>query len=265
MSKYPDATREGDVPVCEYRFGDNEAGPGWICTRPPGHEGEHVAGGPSGQVYATELRDPDQDVIAYRQRRLESDRLVTSIPAWADLRESTRRAWRDMYRERAYVEETGDGAMSSEAARDAMEVERKEWTRVQEYYEAKNLSRPWRFLPLDRREAQREYYRRSVHGDKLVPDAIRDAEENKPSILADILSHDPVKAPSHYLALGATCPGCERPIECIDVVQHMNFPVGNAVKYLWRLDFKDEPIQELRKAIQNIEFEIERRKAADDA
>lgn len=48
-------------------------------------------------------------------------------------------------------------------------------------------------------------------------------------------------------------------VECIDVVEHMSFNVGNAMKYLWRADFKDKPIEDLRKAIWYIEREIARR------
>lgn len=48
-------------------------------------------------------------------------------------------------------------------------------------------------------------------------------------------------------------------VECIQVVEHMTFNVGNAVKYLWRAGLKvDDPIQDLRKAAQYIEFEISR-------
>jgi len=48
-------------------------------------------------------------------------------------------------------------------------------------------------------------------------------------------------------------------VECIDVVKHMNFCLGNAMKYIWRADLKNDAIEDLRKAIQYIEFEIDRR------
>lgn len=47
-------------------------------------------------------------------------------------------------------------------------------------------------------------------------------------------------------------------VECIDVVEHMSFNVGNAVKYLWRADHKSAPIEDLRKARWYIDREIER-------
>jgi len=47
-------------------------------------------------------------------------------------------------------------------------------------------------------------------------------------------------------------------VECIQVVQHFNFNVGNAIKYLWRHTEKGNAIQDLKKAIQYIEFEIQR-------
>ena len=47
-------------------------------------------------------------------------------------------------------------------------------------------------------------------------------------------------------------------IECIEVVRHMNFNIGNAIKYLWRSDFKDATLQDLEKARWCIEDEIGR-------
>lgn len=51
-------------------------------------------------------------------------------------------------------------------------------------------------------------------------------------------------------------------IECIDVVEHMSFNVGNAVKYLWRADYKNAPIEDLEKASWYVQREIERRRKA---
>lgn len=50
-------------------------------------------------------------------------------------------------------------------------------------------------------------------------------------------------------------------VECITVVEHMSFNVGNAIKYLWRADEKGVPIEDLRKAAWYIQREIERRTA----
>lgn len=47
-------------------------------------------------------------------------------------------------------------------------------------------------------------------------------------------------------------------IECIDVVEHMNFNIGNAIKYLWRADGKGG-LEDFKKAIWYINREIERR------
>ncbi|MGW5735759.1 MULTISPECIES: DUF3310 domain-containing protein [Streptomyces] len=68
---------------------------------------------------------------------------------------------------------------------------------------------------------------------------------------------DAVKHPSHYTAHPSG-------VECIDIVKHMSFCLGSAIKYVWRADLKhdDGGIQDLRKAIQNIEFEIKKREAA---
>jgi hypothetical protein len=71
---------------------------------------------------------------------------------------------------------------------------------------------------------------------------------------------NPVNSPVHYTSLGALCE-CGRPIECIQIVKHMNFCVGSAVKYLWRVDLKGDPIENLEKSMKVIEHEIARRKA----
>lgn len=54
-------------------------------------------------------------------------------------------------------------------------------------------------------------------------------------------------------------------IECIEVVRHMGFNLGNAIKYIWRADLKGNAIEDLEKARFYIEDEIRRRKGADDA
>jgi hypothetical protein len=48
-------------------------------------------------------------------------------------------------------------------------------------------------------------------------------------------------------------------VECIDVTEHMGFCLGNAVKYIWRADLKNDAIEDLRKAIWYIEREINKR------
>lgn len=62
--------------------------------------------------------------------------------------------------------------------------------------------------------------------------------------------HDPVNHPSHYTKHPSG-------IECIQVTEHMNFNLGNAVKYIWRCHDKNG-IEDLEKAIWYIKREIER-------
>lgn len=68
-----------------------------------------------------------------------------------------------------------------------------------------------------------------------------------------------VNHPQHYNALPAACCNCGEPIECIDVVEHMTFNAGNAMKYLWRADHKNDAIEDLKKAAWYVAREIERR------
>jgi hypothetical protein len=71
---------------------------------------------------------------------------------------------------------------------------------------------------------------------------------------------DPVHHPSHYRAYYPGGP------ECIDVTGAMGFNVGNAVKYLWRAGRKTpDAIEDLRKALVYVQFEIDRLNREKDA
>lgn len=47
-------------------------------------------------------------------------------------------------------------------------------------------------------------------------------------------------------------------VECIDIVEHMPFNVGNAVKYLWRAGHKGDRVEDLKKARWYVDREIKR-------
>lgn len=66
-------------------------------------------------------------------------------------------------------------------------------------------------------------------------------------------NHDPVNHPKHYTSHPSG-------IECIQVVRHMGFNLGNAMKYIWRADEKGNDIQDLEKAAWYIADEIKKRK-----
>lgn len=70
----------------------------------------------------------------------------------------------------------------------------------------------------------------------------------------EFMAFDPVQRPEHYNVHPAG-------IECIDVVEHMSFNIGNAIKYLWRQGLKGDEqtqVQDLEKAIWYINREIGR-------
>lgn len=70
---------------------------------------------------------------------------------------------------------------------------------------------------------------------------------------------DPVNHPKHYQGKAG--------VECIDVVEHMNFNRGNAIKYIWRAGEKDPAaeITDLEKARWYVDREIARLKKAASA
>lgn len=69
------------------------------------------------------------------------------------------------------------------------------------------------------------------------------------------LQHETVNHPSHY----TTHPSG---IECIQITEHHNFCVGNAMKYMWRAGLKGDTqaqqLEDLKKARWYIDREISR-------
>lgn len=74
------------------------------------------------------------------------------------------------------------------------------------------------------------------------------------------MSTDTVDHPAHYNQHPSG-------VECIDVVEHMTFNTGNAVKYLWRAGLKDSApeVEDLKKARWYIDREIQRVSGKTDA
>lgn len=67
----------------------------------------------------------------------------------------------------------------------------------------------------------------------------------------------PVNHPEHYNKHPSG-------IECIDIVRHMNFNLGNVMKYIWRAGLKEDvEIQDLEKAAWYLNDEINMRKIQD--
>lgn len=63
---------------------------------------------------------------------------------------------------------------------------------------------------------------------------------------------DNVNHPKHYTIHPSG-------VECIQITEHMNFCLGNAMKYIWRAGDKHEtPLEDLKKAKWYIEREIKR-------
>lgn len=66
-------------------------------------------------------------------------------------------------------------------------------------------------------------------------------------------SDDPVNHPKHYTSHPSG-------VECIQVTEHMNFNLGNVIKYIWRGGLKDDAptLRDLQKARWYLDREIER-------
>jgi len=64
---------------------------------------------------------------------------------------------------------------------------------------------------------------------------------------------DPINHPPHYTQHPSG-------VECIAITEHMNFCLGNAIKYIWRADLKINTVEDLEKAAWYLQREIQRRK-----
>jgi len=80
----------------------------------------------------------------------------------------------------------------------------------------------------------------------FYPDKFEEYYESPPT-------NDDVNHPLHYRSHPSG-------VECIQITEHHNFNVGNAIKYLWRAGLKDNTPSEkdLKKAVWYIQREIER-------
>jgi Protein of unknwon function (DUF3310) len=79
--------------------------------------------------------------------------------------------------------------------------------------------------------------------------------------MSEDVKPDMVNHPSHYT-------GHPSGVECIHVVEHFNFCLGNAIKYIWRAGLKEgvSELEDLKKARWYLGREIARReKEARDA
>lgn len=66
-----------------------------------------------------------------------------------------------------------------------------------------------------------------------------------------LVKHEAVNHPKHY----ASHPSG---VECIQVTEHMNFNLGNAMKYIWRAGLKGKEREDLEKAIWYLQRELKR-------
>lgn len=74
----------------------------------------------------------------------------------------------------------------------------------------------------------------------------------KPQLKNMKTEHDPVNRPKHYTSHPSG-------IEVIDITEHMNFCLGNVVKYVLRAEHKGNTLEDLKKARWYLNREIDRR------
>ncbi len=82
-----------------------------------------------------------------------------------------------------------------------------------------------------------------------IPDKVREIMNKTPT--KDVVNH-----PHHYTSHPSG-------VECIQITEHMGFNLGNAIKYIWRADLKNDAIEDMKKAIFYLNREIEKRVRTD--
>lgn len=65
------------------------------------------------------------------------------------------------------------------------------------------------------------------------------------------MNHDPVNHPKHYATHKSG-------VECIALTRQLSFSRGNALKYLFRYEDKENPLQDLKKALWYLKDEFTR-------
>ena len=69
---------------------------------------------------------------------------------------------------------------------------------------------------------------------------------------------DSINHPKHYNAHPSG-------VECIAITEHMSFLLGNAMKYIWRADLKEDALEDLKKARWYLDREISNREPRQEA
>jgi hypothetical protein len=109
----------------------------------------------------------------------------------------------------------------------------------------------WEQFETDRRERQREAAEKQ---EDRATNQVSDQEVREwlgIDPLPEDRATDQVNHPRHYNSHPSG-------LECIEVVRHHNFNVGNVIKYLWRAGLKDgeADLKDLKKALWYLQDEI---------
>jgi formylmethanofuran dehydrogenase subunit B len=105
-------------------------------------------------------------------------------------------------------------------------------------------------------DTEAEHQRHKCSLEKLEKDKVKSwmksIEESAP-----IPRHCDAINPQHYRNSKAVCT-CGHTIECIEIVRHFGFNLGNVIKYIWRCDSKGDRLENLKKAQWYLDDEIKK-------
>lgn len=83
------------------------------------------------------------------------------------------------------------------------------------------------------------------------PEDVKATQERIQAVTTEVLLQDPVNHPAHYTQHPSG-------VECIQITEHMNFNLGNALKYIWRADLKANKVEDIKKAIWYLKRELQK-------
>lgn len=126
------------------------------------------------------------------------------------------------------------------------------------YWRSSGKSHVWNMRHGSREEAERLRYECVKWDDGFVRGPVqRKSDPNpfevkSPEAVAVAVAVDDVNQPAHYTSHPSGT-------ECLDIVRHFNFNIGNVIKYCWRAGLKTpDPLKDLKKARFYIDDEIKR-------
>jgi hypothetical protein len=104
--------------------------------------------------------------------------------------------------------------------------------------------------PLTNTERARDFWEKTADTKQKL-ESVGEAYAKSMRAIVDAPDDDPINHPAHYTSHPSGT-------ECIEITEHMNFNLGNAIKYIWRSGEKGDTVNDLKKARWYVDRELQR-------